>query len=102
MRGRAQKRAWRLSLVLGVQEVTLRIKSLTAGIVALVTAGTLQLTGVAPAIAGDTPGPPPAAGDSGHGGPALPDQHNVPTNAVSGNVTFLDNVHGVSGYSSLN
>jgi hypothetical protein len=35
--------------------------------------------------------------------PPLPDQHNIPTNAVSGNVTFLDNVRGVSpGYSSLN
>jgi hypothetical protein len=35
-------------------------------------------------------------------GPTLPDVHNNPTNAVAGNVTFLDNVRGVSGYSGLN
>jgi hypothetical protein len=33
----------------------------------------------------------------------LPDTHNIPTNAVSGNVTFMDNVRGVSpGYSAAN
>src|SRR3954469_22671651 len=35
-------------------------------------------------------------------GPTLEDVHNTPTNAVAGNVTFLDNVRGVSGYSGLN
>ncbi|HET6549206.1 MAG TPA: hypothetical protein VFG79_12145 [Solirubrobacter sp.] len=35
-------------------------------------------------------------------GPTLEDGHNIPTNAVAGNVTFLDNVSGVSGYSALN
>ena len=45
---------------------------------------------------------PPASDDSAHGGPVLDDVHNIPTNAVAGNVTFLDNVRGVSGYSALN
>jgi hypothetical protein len=45
---------------------------------------------------------PPAADNSAHGGPTLDDTHNNPTNAVAGDVTFLDNVRGVSGYSSLN
>jgi hypothetical protein len=40
--------------------------------------------------------------DSAHGGPYLDDVHNMPTNAVAGNVTFLDNVRGVSGYSAAN
>jgi hypothetical protein len=45
---------------------------------------------------------PPASDESAHGGPVLDDVHNIPTNAVAGNVTFLDNVRGVSGYAALN
>jgi hypothetical protein len=32
----------------------------------------------------------------------LPDTHNIPTTAVADNVTFMDNVLGVSGYSAAN
>lgn len=77
----------------------MRIKSLTVGMFALALAAALELPGSTPALAGDPPSPPPAAAPAA---PTLDDQHNVPTNAVSGNVTFLDNVRGVSGYSSLN
>src|SRR5262245_6161909 len=35
-------------------------------------------------------------------GPVLDDEHNVPTTAVSGDVSFIDNVKGVSGYAALN
>ena len=44
----------------------------------------------------------PAANAYAQGGPVLEDEHNIPTTAVAGNVTFLDNVRGVSGYSALN
>ena len=61
----------------------------------------------APATAQRPPGPEPALRASSPapappGGPSLDDVHNIPTNAVAGNVTFLDNVRGVSGYSALN
>jgi hypothetical protein len=32
----------------------------------------------------------------------LPDTHNIPTNAVTSNVTFMDNTRGVSGYAGAN
>ena len=62
---------------------TRRAKALTG---ACLTAGALALAGAGTAHA-QTP---------------LPDTHNIPTNAVTGNVTFLDNVRGVSGYSAAN
>jgi hypothetical protein len=80
------------------------MKSLAAGVAAIVAAVTLQLPSMTSALA-DAP-LSPSSGKSGHGhggtGPVLDDTHNVPTNAVAGDVTFLDNVKGVSGYSALN
>ena len=62
---------------------TRRAKALTG---ACLTAGALALAGAGTALA-QTP---------------LPDTHNIPTNAVTDKVTFLDNVRGVSGYSAAN
>jgi hypothetical protein len=53
-------------------------------------------------VAADPTSSPPASDNSANGGPSLDDVHNIPTNAVAGDVTFLDNVRGVSGYSALN
>ncbi len=53
-------------------------------------------------VAADPSPTVPASDNSAHGGDTLADTHNIPTNAVSGNVSFVDNVRGVSGYSSLN
>jgi len=65
-------------------------------------ASTAVSVGLAPALA-EPPAVPSAAADtSALGGGTLDDVHNIPTNAVAGNVTFLDNVQGVSGYSGLN
>ena len=65
-------------------------------------ASTAVSVGLAPALA-EAPAVPSAAADtSASGGGTLDDVHNIPTNAVAGDVTFLDNVQGVSGYSGLN
>jgi hypothetical protein len=53
-------------------------------------------------VAADPSPTVPASDNSAHGGGTLDDTHNIPTNAVSGDVSFVDNVRGVSGYSSLN
>src|SRR5215469_1143974 len=53
-------------------------------------------------VAADPTSPPPASDNSAHGDGTLDDAHNIPTNAVTGDVTFVDNVRGVSGYSALN
>src|SRR4051794_35761176 len=58
--------------------MTGRMKALTGACLA---AGTLALAG-ATAAGAQTP---------------LPDTHNVPTNAVTNNVTFLDNTFGTNG-----
>jgi hypothetical protein len=85
-----------------VQEYALRRKSLAAGLAAIAVAATLQLPSMMSASAEIPAGLP--IGNSGHGqsGPVLDDTHNDPTNAVAGDVTFEDNVKGVSGYSALN
>jgi len=65
-------------------------------------ASTAVSVGLAPALAEPPAMPAVAADTSAQGGGTLDDVHNIPTNAVAGNVTFLDNVQGVSGYSGLN
>ncbi|SIQ76094.1 hypothetical protein SAMN05421833_103372 [Microbispora rosea] len=79
----------------------MRVKPLVAAAAALLTAAALQIPGAGPAFA-DPPPPPGPSDNSAHGGPILDDVHNVPTTAVKSNVTFVDNVKGVSGYSGLN
>jgi hypothetical protein len=87
---------------LSVQEHTLSLKTLAAGVAALAAAVTLQLPSMNAASAADAPPGTPSVNSTHGGGPTLDDVHNVPTTAVAGNVTFLDNVKGVSGYSALN
>ncbi|SCE98308.1 hypothetical protein GA0074695_2661 [Micromonospora viridifaciens] len=79
----------------------MKTKPLVAGAVALATAVVVQLYGAGAASAYEPSGSSPSD-NSAHGGPTLDDVHNVPTTAVAGNVTFIDNVRGVSGYSALN
>lgn len=79
----------------------MRVKPLVAAAAALLTAAALQIPAAGSAFA-DTPSDQRPSDNSAHGGPVLDDVHNVPTTAVKSNVTFLDNVKGVSGYSGLN
>jgi hypothetical protein len=67
----------------GGNRTTRRVKALTGACLA---AGALALTSAGAALA-QTP---------------LPDTHNIPTNAVTDNVTFMDNTFGVSGYAGAN
>ncbi len=83
------------------REHVLKTRSLVAGAVALATAVAVQLYGAGTAAAYGPSGPGPSD-NSAHGGPILDDVHNEPTTAVAGNVTFIDNVKGVSGYAALN
>jgi hypothetical protein len=78
----------------------LRMKSLAAGVAAIAVTATLQLPSVISASADTSHRPSSTA--SNPPGPVLDDVHNVPTTAVAGDVTFEDNVKGVSGYSALN
>lgn len=89
-------------------KITIRAVAIGSLIVALAGPGS-SLAGATPRHG--PPAPPLAAAPSvapvaptsaDPGGPPLDDVHNIPTNAVAGNVTFLDNVRGVSGYSGLN
>jgi len=43
-----------------------------------------------------------ACAGTAHAQAGLPDTHNIPTNAVTDHVTFLDNTRGVSGYAGAN
>lgn len=79
-------------------------RPLTAGAATLAVVA-LLLTGAAPASAGAPAASPAQAAVPSQAKPSPPpleDTHNVPTNAVKGDVTFIDNVKGVSGYSGLN
>ena len=73
----------------GGNRTTRRVKALTG---ACLVVGALALGGAGAALA-QTPTPTPTP---------LPDTHNIPTNAVTDHVTFIDNVRGVSGYSAAN
>ncbi|MFU8876171.1 LVIVD repeat-containing protein [Micromonospora sp. SL4-19] len=79
----------------------MKTKPFVAGAVALATAVAVQLGGAGAASAAEPPGSSPSD-NSAHGGAVLDDVHNTPTTAVAKNVTFIDNVKGVSGYSALN